>query len=111
MNNNSIFSTPYHDPATGNYNFAHEHYHKREMEMICEKKIREIVPKMVQQYTRQAIQQIVGIMEHDIQTCLSMSLNDAGDIFYGDKARQYLSDHITRELQRIVDETDWTINL
>ena len=112
----NFYSTnPYVDPETGYYNYAHERYHKREMEMICEKKIREAMPKMVsqlvQEYTNKAIEQIVGILYYDIQTCVKMSMSDAGDIFYGEQASQYISDHIAKELQKIVDNMDWTIKL
>lgn len=52
----------------------------------------------MQEYTNKAIEQIVGILYYDIQTCVKMSMNDAGDIFYGEQASQYISDHIAKEL-------------
>lgn len=83
-------------------NYIHDTYHRREFEQICERKIKEAVPKMVaqltQQYIDQAIQRLVGIIQYDINTYVKLGLQNAGDVFYGEKTSKFISDHIANEL-------------
>lgn len=57
-----------------------------------------MVAQLTQQYIDQAVQRLVGIIQYDINTYVELGLQNAGDVFYGEKTSKFISDHIAKEL-------------
>lgn len=51
-----------------------------------------------------ALQRLVGAMEYDVNTCVSIAFDDAEKIFKSKEAQKFISDKIAKELQREIDK-------
>lgn len=54
---------------------------------------------MAAEIYNEAIQRLIGAMEYDIETTVSVAFDDAGEIFRGSKYRKLISDRIVQELR------------
>ena len=72
--------------------------HRKEMRQIAESAIKELVPDMAMQIYADTVQDMLNALEYDIETIVSISFDDAQDIFTSNKARKYVSDMIMREI-------------
>ena len=80
--------------------------HRQEMQSIAEQAIAQQVPQMAAEIYNEAIQRLIGAMEYDIETTVSVSLDDAGEIFRGSKYRKLISDRIVQELRSKLKDVD-----
>lgn len=53
---------------------------------------------MIEKYCETMIREMIGAIEYDVKTCVDISFDDAGDIFYSEKARKFVSDRISQEI-------------
>ena len=51
-----------------------------------------------------ALQRLVGAIDYDINTCVSIAFDDAEKIFKSKEAQKFISDKIVNELQREIDK-------
>ena len=72
--------------------------HREEMRQIAEETIKELVPNMAVQIYAETVQDMLNALQYDIETIVSLSFDDAQDIFTSKKARKYVSDKLTNEV-------------
>lgn len=125
--------------ANGNYYFVRSGYrmsnthgadyataelHKSEFEAIANeiideklnqimKSLSEVIPSAIEEYGRtvwaQLINNLVGVLQTDIQSQVSVGFEGLREVFYGEKCQKYISDSImkqlTKELSKIKEIT------
>lgn len=82
---------------------GHAAEHREEMRQIAVAAIKELVPNMAMQIYADTIQDMLNALRYDIETIVSISFDDAHDIFTSKKVRKYVSDKITREVIKHID--------
>ena len=82
----------------GEVNPIHETEHRREWTETAIEKINELVPPMIEEYCKSMIESMISAISYDVRTCVDIAFDDAGDIFHSEKARQFVSDRISREI-------------
>ena len=73
--------------------------HKREMQAIAKEAVFEYAPEIASRIYNSAIERLVGALQYDIDTIVSVSLEDAGEIFNSSKCRKVISDRIMKEIK------------
>lgn len=68
------------------------------MRQIAEEAIKELVPVIAKQIYTETVQSILDALQYDIETIVSISFDDAHDIFTSKRARKYVSDRIVSEV-------------
>ena len=78
------------------------------MRQIALQVVQEFVPRIVEtictQIWNDALQRLVGAIDYDVNTCVSIAFNDAEKIFKSKEAQKFVSDKIVKELQREIDK-------
>lgn len=81
--------------------------HRAEMEEIARKvfaeeyeRRKEKIYQMQCQAYEQAIYDILGALEYDIHSVTKIGIEGCREIFEGEKAQKYISDHIVREIKK-----------
>ena len=77
---------------------GHAREHREEMRKIAEDTINELVPKMCEEIFNNAVSNLIGAIEYDVETCVSVSLDSAGKIFDSSELKKVLSKRIMDEL-------------
>ena len=77
--------------------------HHREMQEISKEAVYEYAPEIAAAIYNDALQRLVGAMQYDIETIVTVSLEDAGEIFNSSQCRKIISDRITKELKARLD--------
>ena len=85
--------------------------HRKEMRKIAEEAIKDLVPQMAAEIFDRAIETAIGAIEHDVNTIVTMSFNDAHDIFTSKKAQKYVSDKIMREIKKELRKTTLNVKM
>lgn len=85
------------------------------MEQICNeiidaklnqimKSLSEAIPSTIEEYGRtvwtQLINNLVGVLQTDIQSQVSVGFEGLRDVFYGEKCQKYISDSIMKQLTK-----------
>ena len=116
--------------ANGNYYFVRSGYrmsnthgadyataelHKSEFEAIANeiideklnqimKSLSEVIPSAIEEYGRtvwaQLINNLVGVLQTDIQSQVSVGFDGLREVFYGEKCQKYISDSIMKQLTK-----------
>ena len=66
---------------------------------ITKEVVLELVPSIAAQIYNEALKKLVGAMEYDIETILSVSLEDAGELIRSKKFSKVISDKIAKSLK------------
>lgn len=75
------------------------HQHRAEMRRIAEEAINDLVPKIAEQYFTKAAEQIIGAIQYDIETVVSVAVDSGEEIFNSKKFKQVVSDRIVKEIK------------
>lgn len=78
---------------------GHAAEHRREMQTIAKEAVFEYAPEIAASIYNTAIERLVGALQYDIDTIVSVSLQDAGEIFNSSKCRKVISDRIMKEIK------------
>ena len=96
-----------HNP-TRDYHGGRARQHHAEMRQEAIKAIQEFVPQIVETICttiwNDALQRLVGAIDYDVNTCVSIAFDDAEKIFKSKEAQKFVSDKIVKELQREIDK-------
>lgn len=95
--------------------YATAELHKSEFETIVNeivdeklnqlmKTLSEAIPSIIDEYGRtvwtQLINNLVGVLQTDIQSQVSVGFEGLRDVFYGEKCQKYISDSIMKQLTK-----------
>lgn len=98
----------YFDNPTRDYHGGYARQHHAEMRQEAIKAIQEFVPQIVETICtaiwNDALQRLVGAIDYDVNTCVSIAFDDAEKIFKSKEAQKFVSDKIVKELQREIDK-------
>lgn len=98
----------YFDNPTRDYHGGYARQHHAEMRQIALQTVQEVAPKLVDEICtaiwNDALQRLVGAIDYDINTCVSIAFDDAEKIFKSKEAQKFISDKIVNELQREIDK-------
>ena len=99
-----------------NGHFRHDHgghakEHREEMTQIATAVVNELVPKIAAEIYNQAIENLIGALEYDIQTCVHIAINSFEEIYKSDKVEKICSDAIMNELKKKISVNDLKIKL
>lgn len=77
--------------------------------MIAKKVVLEIAPKIAAEIYNESLQRLVGALQYDVETIVSVSLEDAKNIFNSAQCRKIISERIMRELKARLDGLEFQI--
>ena len=81
----------------------HGAQHKREFEQVANdifnKKFEQIIPEIEQRAYHQAINDFLSALKIDISSIVSVSMNNAKEIFYGEKCQTAIMSAILEEIR------------
>lgn len=101
--------TGYIPPQSGNP--THDLEHIPEIQRMINETIKNVVPQMIDEKCGEMVRAMIGALEYDVRTCVDIAFNDASDIFHSEKARQFVSDSIVRQIENRLNEYDFSIDL
>jgi len=79
------------------------------MRQIAKEVVEELAPQIAAQIYNEALQRLVGALQYDIETIVSVSLEDAKNIFNSSQCRRIISDRIMKELMSRLDGLQFKI--
>ena len=81
--------------------------HKDEMEHICneivDKKLQQIIPQLQEKITYGTISAILEALKVDIHSIVSIGLNNAGDLFYGERAQTAIMEAVYNQIVSVLE--------
>ena len=83
--------------------------HREEMRQIAKEVVQELAPQIAAQIYNESLQRLVGALQYDIETIVSVSLEDAKNIFNSAQCRRVISDRIMKELKARLDGLEFRI--
>ena len=83
--------------------------HKEEMRQIAMQVVKELAPQIAAQVYNESLRRLVGALQYDIETIVSVSLEDAKNIFNSSQCRRVISDRIMKELMSKLDGLEFRI--
>ena len=83
--------------------------HAAEMRQIAVEVVKELAPQIAAQIYNESLQRLVGALQYDIETIVSVSLEDAKNIFNSAQCRRIISDRIMKELKARLDGLEFRI--
>ena len=88
---------------------GHGAEHRAEMEEIAERiaqqKIAEALPEIQRAAYISAYNNLVGALEFDVTSAVSIGLENCGKIFYDSKTQKVLAEAITKEIQKQLNKS------
>ena len=88
---------------------GHSAEHRAEMEAIAERiaqqKIAEALPDIQRAAYISAYNNLVGALEFDVTSAVSIGLENCGEIFYDSKTQKVLAEAITKEIQKQLNKS------
>ena len=72
--------------------------HREEMRQIAKDAVYEYAPQIAAAIYNDALQRLVGAIQYDIETIVTVSMDDAGEIFNSKAYRRIISDRIVKEI-------------
>ena len=82
--------------------------HREEMEQIAEqiveRKIAEMIPEIQRAAYVSAYNNLIGALEFDITSAVSIGLENCGTIFYDSKTQKVLAEAVMREIRKRLSE-------
>ena len=79
------------------------------MRQIAKEIVQELAPQNAAQIYNESLQRLVGALQYDIETIVSVSLEDAKNIFNSAQCRRVISDRIMKELKARLDGLEFRI--
>lgn len=79
------------------------------MRQIAIEVVQELAPQIAVQIYNESLQRLVGALQYDIETIVSVSLEDAKNIFNSAHCRKVISDRIMGELKARLDGLEFRI--
>lgn len=74
------------------------------MRKIAEEAIKELVPKISADIYNEALKRLLGAIQYDVETVVSVAVDGIGEIFNGKKLKKVISDNIMQEMKaRLTD--------
>ena len=73
--------------------------HRKEMADIAKAAVYEYAPEIAAAIYNDALTKIIGAIEYDVETIVTVSMADAGEIFNGTACQKIISDRIVKEIQ------------
>lgn len=73
--------------------------HRAEMRKIAEEAINDLVPHIAEKYFTEAAEKIIGAIQYDIETIVSVAVDSGEEIFNSKKCKQVISDRIVKEIK------------
>lgn len=83
--------------------------HKAEMRKIAEETIYDLVPTISAEIYNNALQRLLGAIQYDVESVVSVGIDGIGEIFNGHKVKKIISDRIMQELQARLTDINITI--
>ena len=83
--------------------------HREEMYAIAEEMVNKLAPQIAAEIYNESLQRLVGALQYDIETIVSVSLEDAKNIFNSSQCRKIISDRIMKELMSRLDGLEFRI--
>ena len=80
--------------------------HREEMRQIAEEAVKALAPTIAKEIYIQTLQSMLDGLRYDIETIVSISFDDAHDILTSKKVRKYVSDRITREVLKRIENME-----
>lgn len=88
---------------------GHSAEHRAEMEQIAEqiaqRKIAEMIPEIQRAAYVSAYNNLIGALEFDISSAVSIGLENCGTIFYDSKTQTILAEAVMREIRKRLSGT------
>ena len=78
---------------------GHSAEHREEMRQIAMEVVKELAPQIAAQIYNESLQRLVGALQYDIETIVSVSLEDAGELIRSKKFSKVISDKIVKSLK------------
>ena len=79
------------------------------MRQIAKEVVLELVPQIAAEIYNESLQRLVGALQYDIETIVTVSLEDAQNIFNSAQCRKVISDRIMKELKARLDGLEFKI--
>ena len=83
--------------------------HRKEMQEISEQAVRQLTPAIAAEIYNEAITRLIGAIEYDIDTIVSVSVEGMGEIFNSSKLKRILSDKIMTEIKSRLNDIELKI--
>lgn len=78
--------------------------HRAEMRKIAIEVINEYVPQISAEIYNNALQRLLGAIQYDVESVVSVAIDGIGEIFNGHKVKKIISDRIMQEMKtRLTD--------
>lgn len=78
--------------------------HRAEMRKIAIEVINEYVPQIAAEIYNNALQRLLGAIQYDVESVVSVAVDGIGEIFNGHKVKKIISDRIMQEMKaRLTD--------
>ena len=90
---------------------GHAREHREEMRKIAEDAIKEIVPQMCAQIYNEAVTNLIGALQYDVETCVHVSVESLGEIFSSSKLEKVLSEKLMKSIMSKLDKSVFTLEL
>lgn len=79
------------------------------MQAIAEEIVQKYVPQIAAEIYNEALQRLVGALQYDVETIVTVSLEDVGQVFKSSQYRKIISDRIMKELTSRLDGLKFNI--
>ena len=83
--------------------------HIEEIRQIAKEIVLDLAPKIASEIYNESLQRLVGALQYDIETIVTVSLEDAKNIFNSAQCRRIISDRIMKELTFRLDGLKFNI--
>lgn len=90
---------------------GHAEEHRQEMREIAAEMIQEMVPKMCAEIYNEAVTNLIGAIQYDVETCVSVSIDTAGEILNKSALKKVVTKNIMNELMAKIDKSVFKITL
>ena len=90
---------------------GHAEEHRQEMREIAEEMIQKMVPKMCADIYNEAVTNLIGAIQYDVETCVSVSIDSVGEILNKSVVKKVVTQNIMNELMAKIDKSVFKINL
>ena len=90
---------------------GHAVEHHKEMEEIARAVVREEVPKIAAEIYNESLTRVVGAMEYDIYTCVSIAVDSVGEIFNSTKVKHLISNRLIQEMRAHLNDIELTLKI
>ena len=80
--------------------------HREEMRQIAQETVEMLAPAIAKKIYVETLQGMLDALRYDIETIVSISFDDAHDILTSKKVRKYVSDRITREVLKRIENME-----